>query len=206
MGGFKFRKIGDFKNGINKEKTAFGHGTLFVNIGDAYFETLDCSVLNRVATNTQEIQDYQLVHGDIIFVRSSVKPSGVGYNTVFYECGEPVVFCGFMIRYRLHDKDEFLPTFYNSYFRFEDFRSRLIGVSTVSANTNINQVSLSKLLTIHPSKEEQHAIAERITSIDNNLQSEQSYLEKMQQIKKGLMEDLLSGKKRVRVERNRNIK
>ena len=100
-------KIGDFKNGINKEKTAFGHGTLFVNIGDAYFETLDCSVLNRVATNTQEIQDYQLVHGDIIFVRSSVKPSGVGYNTVFYECGEPVVFCGFMIRYRLMTKTNF---------------------------------------------------------------------------------------------------
>ena len=98
-------KIGDFKNGINKEKTAFGHGTLFVNIGDAYFETLDCSVLNRVATNTQEIQDYQLVHG-IIFVRSSVKPSGVGYNTVF-TVRRTCSFCGFMIRYRLHDKDNF---------------------------------------------------------------------------------------------------
>ncbi|MDD2425210.1 MAG: restriction endonuclease subunit S [Bacteroidales bacterium] len=197
---FDLGKVGEFKNGVNKEKAAFGHGTLFVNIGDAYLEILDCSILNRVGVSTQEIQDYQLVQGDIIFVRSSVKPSGVGYNTIFYEYYEPVIFCGFMIRYRLYDKDEFIPVFYNSYFRFEDFRNRLIGLATVSANTNVNQVSLSQLLAIHPSKEEQYAIADRIDSIDNKLQTEQTYLQKMQSLKKGLMEDLLSGRKRVKVD------
>ena len=51
-----------------------------------------------------------------------------------------------------------------------------------------------------PSKPEQRLITERLNSIDNKLQSEQSYLEKMKQLKKGLMEDLLSGRKRVRIE------
>lgn len=46
-----------------------------------------------------------------------------------------------------------------------------------------------------PSKPEQQIITERLTTIDNKLQTEQTYLQKQQQIKKGLMEDLLSGKK-----------
>lgn len=36
-------------------------------------------------------------------------------------------------------------------------------------------------------------------TIDNKLQSEQSYLQKLQQIKSGLMGDLLSGRKKVLV-------
>lgn len=52
---------------------------------------------------------------------------------------------------------------------------------------------------INKKSDEQRMIVEKLTAIDTNLQSEQSYLEKMQQLKKGLMEDLLSGKKRVKV-------
>jgi type I restriction enzyme, S subunit len=47
---------------------------------------------------------------------------------------------------------------------------------------------------------EQKLIAERLTAIDNKLQTEQTYLQKQQQIKKGLMEDLLSGRKKVNIE------
>jgi type I restriction enzyme S subunit len=192
-------QVGEFKNGINKDKNSFGFGTLFVNIGDAYIEALDCSTLNRVKVIPSEIHDYELLKGDLLFVRSSVKPSGIGYNTLFTEFYEPVVFCGFMIRYRFECKTEFIPEFYNSYFRNEEFRNRLIGVSTVSANTNINQVALSGLVAIKPQIKEQQIIAERLKSIDNKLQTEQTYLHKMQLLKKGLMEDLLSGRKRVKI-------
>lgn len=46
-----------------------------------------------------------------------------------------------------------------------------------------------------PSKPEQKLITERLQAIDNKLQTEQTYLQKMQSLKKGLMEDLLSGRK-----------
>jgi type I restriction enzyme S subunit len=51
-----------------------------------------------------------------------------------------------------------------------------------------------------PPKPEQQLITERLKAIDNKLQTEQTYLQKMQQLKKGLMEDLLSGRKRVKLE------
>lgn len=48
-----------------------------------------------------------------------------------------------------------------------------------------------------PSKTEQNIISERLKAIDNKLQSEQNYLHKLQQLKSGLMSDLLSGRKEV---------
>ena len=50
-----------------------------------------------------------------------------------------------------------------------------------------------------PPKPEQQLITERLKSIDNKLQTEQTHLQKMQSLKKGLMENLLSGRKRVKV-------
>ena len=51
-----------------------------------------------------------------------------------------------------------------------------------------------------PPKPEQQLVKERLKSIDTKLKTEQAYLQKMQSLKKGLMEDLLSGKKQVRVD------
>ena len=48
-------------------------------------------------------------------------------------------------------------------------------------------------------KTEALLIENRLKAIDNKLQTEQTYLQKMQQLKKGLMEDLLSGNKKVMI-------
>lgn len=191
--------VGDFKNGVNKDKQSFGFGTQFVNIIDAYPEKLIVENLGRVNINKNEIDIYSLDKGDIIFVRSSVKPEGVGYNTIFYESTEPIVYCGFMIRYRIHEKDVFIPEYYNNYFRFSAFRKRLLAVSTVSANTNINQDSLSSLLMIKVKADEQNKAIIRINSIRDKIASESIYFEKLQNLKQGLMQDLLTGKVEVKV-------
>jgi len=65
---------------------------------------------------------------------------------------------------------------------------------------SINRETLYNILLSFPVKIEQDEIEKRIISIDNKLQTEQTYLQKMQSLKKGLMEDLLSGRKQVRVE------
>ena len=67
--------------------------------------------------------------------------------------------------------------------------------------STIRNLSLSSVrntpIVIPKNKQEQALIGEKINAIENNLQTEQSYLLKMQLLKKGLMEDLLSGKKQV---------
>ncbi|MFY9119317.1 MAG: restriction endonuclease subunit S [Syntrophomonadaceae bacterium] len=86
--------------------------------------------------------------------------------------------------------------FYAMLFYNEQQFRREIGLQAVPI---VNKSHFSEFLVPVVQKAEALKIAECLMSIDTKLQSEQSYLEKMQQIKKGLMEDLLSGKKRVKV-------
>lgn len=71
--------------------------------------------------------------------------------------------------------------------------------SEASAQPGLSVNKILKLPIIKPSFDEQNKIAERLLTIDQKLNTEQSYLHKLQQIKAGLMNDLLSGKKRVSV-------
>lgn len=69
---------------------------------------------------------------------------------------------------------------------------------TASTIRNLSLASVrSTPITIPKNETEQNLIAERIKAINNKLEIEQTYLQKMQSLKKGLMEDLLSGKKKV---------
>jgi len=68
------------------------------------------------------------------------------------------------------------------------------------AQGNIGKADFEKANFKKPPYKEQVVIADRLKSVDNKIQAEQTYLHKLQQIKAGLMEDLLSGKKSVIVD------
>ncbi|NLD35236.1 MAG: restriction endonuclease subunit S [Desulfatiglans sp.] len=89
------------------------------------------------------------------------------------------------------------------YFFLQSFRVKKYYENELTGST-IKNLSLASIrntpITIPKDDGEQEFIANRIRAIDRKLQTEQIYLHKMQQIKAGLMADLLSGKKEVRVE------
>lgn len=89
----------------------------------------------------------------------------------------------------------FLMDFWQYYLNFLDLNSlAFVGAQPVITGGLINKVVVKEI-----PEDEQILIAERLKGIDNKLQTEQTYLQKMQSLKKGLMEDLLSGKKQVKV-------
>jgi type I restriction enzyme, S subunit len=71
--------------------------------------------------------------------------------------------------------------------------------SEASAQPGLSVNKILRLSISVPPYDEQKKMAERLNTIDAKLQIEQTYLQKLQQIKKGLMEDLLSGKKMVKL-------
>ena len=70
-----------------------------------------------------------------------------------------------------------------------------------SAQPKITQGHLNKILLPIPKIEEQESISKRIVALNQKLQTEQDFLHKQQQIKAGLMNDLLSGKRKVKSEK-----
>jgi type I restriction enzyme S subunit len=80
-----------------------------------------------------------------------------------------------------------------------DLLTQIFNKVNTGAQGNIGKADFEKASFKKPPFDEQQKIAERLKAIDNKLQTEQTYLQKMQSLKKGLMEDLLSGKKQVKV-------
>lgn len=80
-----------------------------------------------------------------------------------------------------------------------DLLTQIFNKVNTGAQGNIGKADFEKATFKKPPFKEQQKIAERLKAIDNKLQTEQTYLQKMQSLKKGLMEDLLSGKKQVNV-------
>ena len=76
-------------------------------------------------------------------------------------------------------------------------------IELLTTQTGVPMISQEQIkninLIIPKNPKETDAIAERLKNIDTILDNEKSYLQKMQSLKKGLMEDLLSGKKQVKV-------
>jgi len=85
--------------------------------------------------------------------------------------------------------------FWQYYLNFLDLNSlAFVGAQPVITGGLINKVVVKEI-----PEDEQKLITDRLKAIDNKLQTEQTYLQKIQLLKKGLMEDLLSGKKQVKV-------
>jgi type I restriction enzyme, S subunit len=103
---FPLGEIGKFKNGINKGSEAFGQGTPFVNLMDVFGVNFIDSTenLGLVTCTNFEQGTYNLRRGDVIFIRSSVKPSGVGLTAVVENDLPATVYSGFLIRFRDNGK------------------------------------------------------------------------------------------------------
>ena len=198
---WKIEKLGDlgfFKNGINKDKDDFGFGYPMVNLNHVFsnFSINNSMSFDLVNSNENERKNYALKKGDILFIRSSVKPEGVGLTSVVDYDLEDTTYSGFIIRFRLH-KDYLVHKFKHYVFYENRFRHRLICKSSVSANTNINQGALHSLKIPIPPKEEQKAIADCLSTWDEAIEKQTKLIAAKEQRKKALMQQLLSGKKRL---------
>lgn len=197
-----FENIADFKNGINfssKQKT--GEGILTVDVLNMYGKGIFINTDNlyRVNIEITNNSDYILKERDILFVRSSVKKEGVGWSSIFKQTKEPISFCGFLIRARV-TSDKLLPIFITYFMRCSKSRAIIISNSGQAALTNISQDTLKKIKIPVPSIDEQKKIIDILENINYELSNEYEYLDKLILIKTSLMQVLLTGKVRVKVD------
>jgi type I restriction enzyme S subunit len=189
---YTLESLGEFKNGVNKSKEDFGHGSPFVNLMDIFGKD---SLVNKsfelVNVTQKELNTYNLLKGDVIFIRSSVKLDGVGQTAVVLENLDKTVYSGFLIRFR--EDENRLSLLYKKYcFSNKSFRNQVLSVCTTSANTNINQESLNQLTLNLPTFPEQTKIAKFLTSVDERINQLTQKHALISQYKKGMMQQIFS--------------
>ena len=86
---------------MNFSKDSLGKGFPFVNLQDIFGRSeIDAKQLGRALASLKQLQEYNLLAGDVLFVRSSVKLEGVGEAAVVPEDLKDTTFSGFIIRFR----------------------------------------------------------------------------------------------------------
>ena len=148
-----------------------------------------------VTAKKREIEEANLLVGDILFTPSSEKPIDIGHAGVVMEDMPNCLYSYHLIRYRLFDRNKFDLT-YLSYLLNSDevqkhFVSRASG-SGIRYTLSLNDFRSVKIRV--PEKTVQIKIANILSKVDEAIESVQNSIVAAERLKKSLMQNLLTGK------------
>ena len=197
----RVRNIGSTQNGISKGGEFFGEGYPFVSYGDVYKNyQLPAQVSGLIQSTDEERERYSVVKGDIFFTRTSETIEEVGFSSVCLQTIPDATFAGFLIRLRPFN-DWMNSEYAKYYFRGDHIRRYLVKEMNLVTRASLGQDLLKSMTILLPPKTEQHEIAvyldQKCADIERLIQIKQSKIEKLNQYKKSLIYEYVTGKKEV---------
>lgn len=144
----------------------------------------------KKSVNHIEARNFILEDGDIVFARTG---NSTGKTYLYRRSDGILVFAGFLIRFR-PDSTKLNSTFLKFITETPYYKNWVSVYSARTGQPGINGYEYSKLTFVLPSVEEQHHIAKKLNALNEKIQTEQQALAKYQQLKAGLMQDLLTGR------------
>ena len=188
----------DFKNGLNKEKEAFGKGTPIVNYTDVWGKRglLKENIKGKVLLPKNEIDLYKVEEGDVFFTRTSETIEEIGLSSVLLEPINDCVFSGFVLRAR--PKKAGIVKEYNIYcYSSAIMRHEITRKSSMTTRALTNGTLLGEVNINLPNQKEQEKIAEILQEQDRLIELKEKLIEEKKKQKQYLMEVLLTGKVRL---------
>jgi len=145
----------------------------------------------------EKAKKYRVEKGDILFNRTN-SIDLVGKSGIFDLEGE-YIFASYLIRLRTNEKMN--PYFLNYYLNSHIGQGILFSIATRGASqANINATNLKTVNVPLPPREQQDKIVEQIQKVEGKIEQEQKTKQRLQELKRGLMQDLLTGKVHVKTD------
>ena len=195
----KLGEIGTAYSGLsNKNKDDFEKGNAqFITYMNVFQNAkIDKNNLGQVQVLPSENQE-KVQYGDIFFTVSSETPDEVGMASVLLNEVQNTYLNSFCFGYRLNNFKTLDPEYASYHLRGDDFRIEMIKIAQGSTRYNISKKEVLNTKIIIPSIEEQNAISSILIQADKEIELANEKLTRLQEEKKGLMQVLLSGKKRI---------
>ena len=181
----------EFKNGLNPEAKRFGHGTKFISVMDILnnrYITYD-KVISSVQLKENELNEFGVNYGDILFQRSSETLEDVGRANVYLD-NTTAVFGGFVIRGK--KIGNYNPLFFRYLLSSPNARKSIIVKGAGAQHFNISQDGLSKVLLNVPSIQEQEKISQLINYIDERIETQIKIIEDLKKLKVAIRDKQLN--------------
>jgi len=189
-------KQGRLPSGIYKDQALYGRGTKIIKLGDVFrLDVFDPSLAQRALLTEDEKRTYEVEVGDVFIALASVKLEGVGKVMLVGELDEPTTFDHNVALIRPTER---VSSRFLSYLMKSRSVRILVGQNATQVGTTFLKAStiLSFPLSI-PDKKEQTAIANVLSDMDFGIEKLEQKLKKIQQIKQGMMQELLTGRTRL---------
>jgi type I restriction enzyme S subunit len=186
-----------FQNGVNADKAAYGKGIPFINVLEVITHSTltEARIPGRISLPPQTSSAFRVQTGDVLFNRTSETQEEVRLASVYIDNKE-VVFGGFVIRAR--PRNGSLNPMFSSYaLRSPLIRQQIVSRGQGAVRANIGQQDLSKVRVFVPPLPEQEAIAEVLSKADALIENLERLIAKKRLLKKGAMQQLLTGKRRL---------
>jgi len=197
---YRLGDLGETFTGLTgKNKEDFGEGKPYIPYLNIFSNTkIDVSNFDYVRINKNDNQN-KVQYGDIFFTVSSETPDEVGMASVLLDEIEELYLNSFCFGFRLHDFKTLIPEFSAYFLRSIKFRKELLKLSQGATRFNLSKNNLMNSTVTLPKIEEQTKIANILQSADKEISLLKSKVEKLKEQKKWLMQQLLTGKKRLKI-------
>ncbi|MDV6253054.1 restriction endonuclease subunit S [Vibrio sp. EA2] len=184
------------KNGYSPNAVEQNTGYVVLGLGALTDHTLDTANIKNVEA-TERVLKTQLCHGDFLISRSNT-PDKVGRSVMFRgeipNCSYPDL----MMKFRA-DESKVEPSYLEIYLQSPKARQyfKNCAAGSSSSMVKINKSVVEKTPILKPSLPEQRKIAKILSTWDKAIAATEKLIETSKQQKKALMQQLLTGKKRL---------
>ena len=185
------RKLGElsssFEYGLNAAAKEYDGENKYIRITDIDDDSREFKQADITSPDTDlsSAENYKLSEGDILFARTG---ASVGKTYIYKASDGLVYYAGFLIRAKIKPE-------YNSKFVFQNTLTgnyeKFIKVTSMrSGQPGVNAQEYSQYQIMMPSKLEQDKISDCLRNLDNFITLHQRKLEKLQLVKKSMLEKM----------------
>ena len=185
------RKLGDmassFEYGLNAAAKAYDGENKYIRITDIDDNTHEFLTDNLTSPDIEltGADNYKLTEGDILFARTG---ASVGKSYIYKNSDGLVYYAGFLIRARIKEEYDTEFVFQNT---LTDRYNKYIAVTSQrSGQPGVNAQEYAEFEINVPKKEEQTKIGTYFRNLDHLITLHQREVEKLQNIKKSMLETM----------------
>lgn len=144
-----------------------------------------------------QIRNFRLAKGDLLFTKDSETPDDIAVPSVVEEDLDHVI-CGYHLALARPNPALVNGFFLAQLFRHQKYRNEFSRMANGAVRYGLNLSEAKKITLMIPMIDEQDRIASALSLIDLEISAINSKLDLLQQQKRGLMQQLLTGKIRVK--------
>lgn len=194
----KLKPLGWFRSaGVNKKIDTNQKEVKLINYMDVYKNHQISSKIDfqKVTAKDAEIENANVITGDVLFTPSSEKPTDIGHAGVVMEELDDTVYSYHLVRFRPYNPETLNPLFFSYLLNTYQTEKHFVTRATGTTRYTLSLSDFKSLEIEYPeTPKEQTAIATILSKVDEAIEATRQSIKQAEKLKKALMQNLLTGK------------